>query len=296
MSLRTSISGFLLLAALGVRADEPGTPLENSRQELKALKTGKTTHEGEAPAGKLRDALPHLLAPGSGSMPVEPLVSQKVESGTKGKKDIRNNWLLEGMDKLEKDSSSNKRRAKDRLTGAKSETADLNDPDYLLKLYRTQKNDSEEKAEAKQSMARRNDPLTPFLQGWLADSPGREKFFDEFIKRPNLGTGISGTPTPALQESVVDQPLTNLNSGGPDLRHAQGGAVPGQANPYLQGLDITALYDTVSHDRQSAVPAMTQHPLMSFSVPEPPARQSEKRLQLPAQSDDQKYFPQLKKF
>ncbi len=296
MSLRAGMLGLVLLGVLGARADEPGAPLENSKQELKALQKDQTVHGAEAPVGKLRDAMPRLQMPDSGTLPVELSAPQKSESGQKKKMDARKNWLLDGMDKLEKNPKAKDRNARDKLTESKDEQADLNDPDYLLKLYSEQKKESDAKADAKQSTANRNDPLTPFLQGWLSDSPVRGKFFDEYIKKPDMGAGVSGATAPALQESGATASFTGLDPGGPGLRHEQGGTAPVQSNPYLQGLDMSALHDTAARDRQSVVPAGANPPPVSLADPGPPARQPEKKLQLPALSDDNKYFPQLKKF
>jgi hypothetical protein len=296
MHLRVGMVGFVVLGVLSARADEPGAPLENSKQELKALQKDQTTHGTEGPPDKLRDSMPRLQTPGSGILPVEPLAARKSPAGQSKKMDAQKNWLLDGMDKLDNNAKARNRNARDKLTETKDEPADPDDPDYLLNLYSEQKKDSDTKAETKQSTVSHKDPMAPFLQGWLADSPVRGKFFDDYIKKPDMGAGGSAATPAALQESGTNTAFAGFDPGGHSLRQGQGGAAQVASNPYLQALDMSALQDTAGRNRQAVAPAAAMPPPVSLANPEPPANQPEKKLQLPTVSDDSKYFPQLKKF
>jgi hypothetical protein len=301
MSLRTGMCGFALLAALAARAGEPATPLENSKLELKALQKGQPAQDGGVSVGKLRDAMPQMRTPGSEVPPPDPLAAEEAEKELKKKKDAQKNWLVNGVESLARNRKSGGHGAKDGLAGTRNENAqsDSSGPASLLKVYSEQQKRAEDRNEAKQASAVHNDPLKPFLQGWLADTPARGKFFDENARKPDATAGFSDPTTQAPLEYGTSSVLAGFDPGG-RAPSERGAAAPVQANPYLQGLDMSVLQNTgTRHAQATAVPAFQPAPTpaaLPLPGPAPVARQSEKKPFPPALADDKKYFPQLKKF
>ncbi len=288
---------FVLLAALGARAGEPTAPLEDSKQELKALQKEQSTNGVEAPAGKLHDVMPRLQAPDSPALPVEPPVPQKSE--TQLNREARENWLLDGMDRLEKNPKGKARNPKDESTKSKGEQADPNDPNYLLNLYGEQQKNAAAKAAAKTPAAGRKDPLTPFLQDWLANSPVRGKFFDEYMRQRTTTDGSTGATARGQLESGASASFAGIDPDSAGVRHGPDDTAPVAANPYLQSLDLSALHEKSSHDSQTAAAAgfrpAANPPTAALVDPGLPARPPDRKPPPPL-ADDNKYFPQLKKF
>lgn len=302
MNWRAGTLGLVLVAAVAARTAEQGAPLEKSREELKALQKKTGTPGGDAAMAQLRDAMPVMQSPVPAAAPGETSPHKHSDAALQKKKDARKNWLLDGMDKLDKNTKNKSPGAQDDRTDSTSdrEQTEASDPDQLLNVYSEQQKNDEARAAAKKSTGARADPLTPFLQGWLADSPVRGKFFDEHLKNPDAMAGNSGIVTPASAESNAPPSLFGPESSGLDSRNRPAGAAPAQGNPYLQGLELSALADAGARDRSpAAVPGFQAGgPALPGALPDPgPAvRIPDKKPPLPALSDDKKYFPQLKKF
>ena len=297
-----------LVVAQASRAEEPpAAPLENTRQELKSLQKGSAQGADTSALGKLRDVMPQSPTPGAEVLPFDVPKSERSESALKKKKDAQKNWLLEGMDQLDKTpkgKAGDRSRADSNVAGDDEKAKDESDePPSLLTLYSAQQKNTEAKAEAHQApKPARNDAMTPFLQGWLADSPVRGKFFDEYVKKPDSAAVGSDAGSPIIQTVNSGGPsLSGLDLGGASPRNTSSGPTHAQANPYLQGLDLAGLQDSGPGGSRSVVsnPVLQTGPLVPTQPlldPLPAVKPLDRKQPLPALTDDKKYFPQLNKF
>ena len=249
MTLRSTTIGLLLALVCVARADDeqPAAPLENTKAELKSLQKDEAAAKSGALDGSLKDGLPQMQSPISNVLPFELPQAKTPQSELKKKRDAQKNWLLDGVGRLDEEAKL-KSKAQGQSGRDKSEPddekADPTDSDYLLKLYsEQQKKDEATKGahdeDKKKDALAQNDPLAPFLQGWLAGSPVRGKFFDEFLKKPAGQSGEqSSADGPALPAEV--SPSTGLSitdpSGGRAPESAKNAVPP--PNPYLQALDM----------------------------------------------------------
>jgi hypothetical protein len=292
-------AALLLLAAAAAGADEPAAPLAQTRQELRQLQRDQAVKKSGAAADKLSDGLPQFQTPIPGALPLPaPETESTRDTLKKKKRDAGKNWLVDGVNRLEK---SEKGRGKGgagaedlplAATDAKDERPDPGDPEYILKVYDQQKRAEEAKAEPKPPTA---DPLAPFLQDWLGTSPVRGKFFDEFSRRPETA-GASDALAPVVS------PVSGTTATGPadfsgPARSVRSDPAP---NPYLQGLDLPALHDSspsAPATAPAAAPVWAPGPLSPSPSDPVPAARSPERKALPAPgAENQKYFPQQKKF
>jgi hypothetical protein len=218
-SLRRALLGSVLLAAVA-QGTEGGAPLETSRQELRKLQGGQTADEAPSAKDGLRPSLPSLVTPGQESLPPPELLSpEKLEKERKLQKEreARKNWLVNGVQQLEKTDKAKEDMGPpetEKLPAAETtKPSESQDPQYLLKLYDEQKKiEAERQGDAKVQRRAPTDPLAPFLQGWLGNSPARGQFFDEFARKPDAGptgtapvigpapssSGYNATPAPGL--------------------------------------------------------------------------------------------------
>lgn len=269
MSLRLALLGFVWLTATGARAEERGgAPLESTKQELKTLQADEAARGNGTATSKLTDGLPQLSSPLPGAVPLEIASPRQMEKELKQRKEARKNWLIDGVDKLEKEARSNGREK------------------------------NEAKDEVRRADSVRSDPLAPFLQGWLVDSPGRDKFLDEFVKKTD---GSVGPIAASEGRRLPDQGLFGVR--GEVSSSARNAGLPTvRPNPYLLGSDLPSLSDLGA----SRSAAATANPALAASGGAPPAaawsdpttngRLREKKLPLLGPTDAQKYFPQQKKF
>ena len=301
MHLRPATLALLLLAAATVGAEEQGgAPLEASKQALKALQADQTAKTGAATTGKLSDGLPQLQTPVPGATPLDfaPLQQSRADKELKKRKDGQKNWLLDGVDKLSREPKAKGRLAgndKNAITIDDEENPDSSDPDYLLKLYAGQKKEADAKTVARQASPSRSDPIAPFLQGWLGSSPARGKFFDEFVRNSGAAADPSSPVGPA--DTGGSQFMSNFVAVDGNRAVAP---VTTQPNPYLQGLDSPARSEA-GRNSQSFPSFLTLgapvHPPSAAAIdPFLAARPVDKKLPLLAPSENEKYFPQLKKF
>ena len=291
----------LLLAAMA-QGTEGGAPLESSRQELRKLQGGQKA--GEAPSAKegLRPSLPSLVTPGQDSVPAPELLSpEKLEKERKLQKEreARKNWLVNGVQQLEKTDKAKEGVSQPEtppLPSATPPKEEGRDPQYLLKLYDEQKKiETERQGDAKVQRAPAADPLAPFLQGWLGNSPARGQFFDEFSRKPDAA--------PAGAVPVVGPAAS---SGGHTATPVPGLSMPDKApaapNPYLTELaPIRSSQPAPSLAAPGTFnPAITNpvfnQPVVAAPVAPAEVRQPERKAPPPPTADDKKYFPQLNRF
>ena len=302
MSLRLALLGFVWLTATGARAEERGgAPLESTKQELKTLQADEAARGNGTATGKLTDGLPQLSSPLPGAVPLEITSPRQMEKELKQRKEARKNWLIDGVDKLEKEARSNgreKNEAKDSVSEEMNNATDQTTSDYELLPPYEQNQQTRAKDEVRRADSVRSDPLAPFLQGWLVDSPGRDKFLDEFVKKTD---GSVGPIAASEGRRLPDQGLFGVR--GEVSSSARNAGLPTvRPNPYLLGSDLPSLSDLGA----SRSAAATANPALAASGGAPPAaawsdpttngRLREKKLPLLGPTDAQKYFPQQKKF
>lgn len=304
MTMRTGFLGFLLLVSVAIGAEEPaGAPLANTKQELQTLRKEQAAKAGEINGGKLPGSGLQIQAPNAESVPFDYSKKEKKDRAQQEKNARQKNWLVDGVNELEK---SDKRKDGSKqpiesepvmLDGGKEPKPEPSDPDYLLKVYNEQKKESEAKADLKVQGGARNDPIAPFLQGWLSSSPAQGKFSDEFAHKSG-GEAATSVATGPASVTYQSSPYSGVEAG------AGGRTISGQqANPYLQDPDQPRLLQDLGNGRSSVpmdagsfakpadLPATTR-----LADPLPEYRATEKKPLLPPQAEDKKYFPQLKKF
>ena len=290
--------GLVCLAVVAVRGEEPAAamPLENTKQELKKLRTEQTTPSG-AVAGKFTDGLSQFKAP----LP-EPLQQnlprpEELERELKQRSEAQKNWLVDGVDNLDKAPATRSRPKDARGNALKSdenpETLDPHAPNYLLKLYANQKRADETKSGQAKSSGGQADPFAPFLQDWLGTSPARGKFFDEFVRKP--GTDATGEKATGATEPDGRQSL-----GTVDLALRPPAAE--RVNPYLQVLESPVAKNSSDSRGQTnqVIAGLNSAVSRPASNGEPPPVAVERPKEIKPQwltpADDKKYYPQQKKF
>jgi hypothetical protein len=300
MTFRAGIWGLTLLGGWGLlAAEEPAAPLENTRQELRAMEKDKARPGDESSAGKGHDLLPQLQMPASGSESLSLESPEKARAALQKKKEANKNWLVDGVTKLEKNSTTRTaRKTAESATSADEDKPEPGDADYLLKLYHEQEKKSDAKNAAPLSaVPARNDPLKPFLQGWLSDSPVRGKFFDDYVRKSDAGpdSRVAPSSTTLPPGGGGNQSLSGWDLG--NSRANDGRTALPAVNPYLQGLETSDLAD---HSRSPTAAATSQPALvLPPSIPTaaaPVIAPAEQKQPLWVPSDEKKYFPQLKKF
>lgn len=299
----------LLLMAAEVVAADPGAPLESSKQELRKLRdSAKTGQEPDLKEG-VKTGVPSLQIPGQTDAPATLLLNpEKLEKQRKAEneREERRNWLVNGVKRLEasearKEGDRGRTALETESIGPEEQKAGGDDSQSLLKLYEEQKKlDSARQAEAKPSRQTTADPLAPFLQGWLGNSPARGPSFDDFTRKGSaevsrtqpgtdqLPSGMNGTSartiTPLSDASLSAQPAPNPYLAGPDS--------PATGNPLLQPrLTVPAPVQI------GPMPNPLPGPLPAApSTMQPESRMPERKPPATPQTEDKKYFPQLNKF
>jgi hypothetical protein len=293
-----SILGLVCLIVVAVRADEPAgaLPLESTKQELKKLRTEQTAPSG-AVSGKFTDGLSQFKTPLPEPLQQNLLRPEELEREMKQRSEAQKNWLVDGVDNLEKAPATRSRPKDARGNALKSdenpETVDPHAPNYLLKLYTNQKRADETKSGQAKSSTGQVDPFAPFLQDWLGTSPARGKFFDEFVRKPGTdatGENVTGSTEPDGRQSL----------GTVDL--ALRPPVAARVNPYLQVLESSVAKNSSDSRGQTnqvitGLNTAASQPVSNGQQP-PVAveRPKEIKPQWLAPADDKKYYPQQKKF
>ncbi|MDI1248248.1 MAG: hypothetical protein PSV13_05130 [Lacunisphaera sp.] len=301
----TLILLLLVATAAGADGQQGGAPLETSKKALQELQADQATKSDLNATGKsIADGLPQLRTPAPGVVAPEqgqPGNRRAGDNDLKKKKAGQANWLLDGVDKLGRETKDRRQAGRDSrndLPADEEEKPDSSDPDYVLKLYAQQKKEAEEKTEARQVTRTRTDPIAPFLQDWLGNSPVRGKFFDEYVRKSEAGAGPASAGGPAdigSNQLSIHSPAT--------MDRPVAAPVAPQPNPYLAGLESPANFESGTRglDLLPSGPAAfggdpsgpSRGPAME---PNPAPRAVEKKPTLLAPLDNEKYFPQQKKF
>jgi hypothetical protein len=294
--------GCAMIAVSGLTAANSG-PLEATKQELRKLDREQRPNEGPSATEGLRPNLPAIQAPGPDALPtMQPADPDKVEKERKRRKDAQKNWLVNGVEQLEK--SEIEKESAGRATAVEFEvestgTETDDDPQYLLKIYdERKKGEAARKAEKTAQRTPRSDPLAPFLQDWLGSSPVRGQFFDRFVRNDPTTPGGEGT------SSGITPALTNRDPLAVNLPAERGlSESEPRTNPYLVPPTAPALSEPRwNHD-------LTLNPIDPVLNVTPPGQSSitpavapvdirppERKPPPPPLADERKYFPQLKKF
>jgi hypothetical protein len=296
----SAVLGVVLLATAGQAADS-GAPLESTRQELRNLGGAQKASSGPGATEGLRPNLPAIQSPGQEALPPLQLVDpEKLEKERKRKKEERKNWLVNGVEQLERQDKQKESNAvlaeESQAAGNDASDSHGTDPQYLLKLYDEQK--KREDAHKLETKPQRSptDPLAPFLQGWLGNSPVRGQFFDEFARNP----GDAGDPGAPISVGARDNPNLSQSSG---LVRNPGSDVGVKPNPYLAELNPPVRSEPPNRDLsvqnalnpEIAAPSSNK-PLIPLVAPPVEVRSPERKALPSPLADDKKYFPQLKKF
>ncbi|MBI3886834.1 MAG: hypothetical protein HY302_14065 [Opitutae bacterium] len=240
----------LILAGSGRAADDPPpAPLANVKEELRALQKDQAAAKTGEAETSLKDGLPQFQSPIPGALPFELPRAKTPESESKKKRDAQKNWLLDGVGKLDDEAKLKAKglsKSERDAAEADGEKPDPSDPDYFLQVYREQqkKENAAKAADAdqKKDAAAPADPLAPFLQGWLAGSPVRGKFFDEFLRRPSsAGDGPNAADRAALPAEVSPDSGLSVTDPSGGRAPAPGKNAPPAPNPYLQAFDLGEL-------------------------------------------------------
>ncbi len=300
------MTGLLLALAVVARADDPPAPLENSKQELTTLRKNEAATKASGLNGGLKEGLPQFQSNIPSAQPLELPQPKTSQSELKKKHDAQKNWLLDGMGRLD-DEAKLKTKGQGQTDREKKEPegekANPDDADYFLKLYsEQQQKDTEAKSSRedgkKKDPLAQNDPLAPFLQGWLAGSPVRGKFFDEFLKRPASRSGgdqsvAGGVPLWTEVSVSTGLSITDPSGGRASESTKNGGAAP---NPYLQTLNLqTEVRDSPSPAPAAnfAMPAARPSESRASTAPVefPQPARSVDRKPPPSPFDDMRFFP-----
>lgn len=298
----SAILGMVLLAGAAQGADS-GAPLESTKKELRNLGGGQKANSGPSASEGLRPNLPTIQTPGQESLPSLPLVDpEKLEKERKRKKEERKNWLVNGVEQLERQDKGKEANAfpaeEDKTEANDARTSDETDPQYLLKLYDEQKKGEEaHKRETKPQRSPPADPLAPFLQGWMGNSPVRGQFFDEFVRKPEGVTAAAGPTAPVGVNSSRD--FGRISGPG----QSPGDNPVAKPNPYLAEINQPVQSEPANKVLPNQNTLSPVHTTPSFDKPriplaEPPVDvRPPERKPLPSPlADDKKYFPQLKRF
>ncbi|WP_438482944.1 hypothetical protein [Oleiharenicola lentus] len=292
---------------LALRGQQSGAPLESTQSELKALQKAQS-QKNSSEGGKASVSLPQLQIVTPGATPLEMPNPQKMEKELAKKKEAQKNWLVDGVQQLEKKQQAKAERgdaisAQGTLNPEQATQAPDKTPGSLLEVYTEQQNEAEKKESAKPAAktAPLADPLAPFLREWMGNSPVRGEFFDKVALKPETGA----SPVVANGGSPVSGNSSAMN-GGPEFSGRGAAEIPSAKNPYLAGIESPTVHEP---SRPAPVPAgLNFNEALSGSfvpsaatnsvppLPENRVNFGDKKPLIPDRADDKKYFPQLKKF
>ncbi len=290
-----------ICAATMLWAQESTTPLAAAKEQLRSLKKDQTAEATGLANPNLRSILPALeVAPPRTApvvTPARPDPVQKASTLT----DARRNWLLDGFEQTEHQAVGATPADRTGVTGEiAEEKLDPADPNYSFKVYERRRSgrlaDRQEKSSAAARIPNGQNPFAPLMQEWLAGSPVRETLDDILRPKSTQSTAIDftggGNRVSSRASTTANLPIGTLGLANPDRE---------VANPYLDAFDLSTRSAVgLSELRVPAIiPAPTVLPQSAttnqFTLPQLPKVES-RRSGPPGQTDDKKYFPQLKKF
>ena len=300
----SALAGLLLVAAGAAYGAEATGTLDETKQELRQLQSDQKNKAGQN-SDKLKLATPgtELQLQDSDSSAAWLADKLKKEKKLKEREKTTNNWLVEGVEKLEKEESetkgTNNAGPKEAVTTqAAPHAIDQSDPQYLLKLFDEQKKPADNKSTAgKSSTSAQPDAFAPFMKSWLGSSPVRGEFFDQFARKPD-GSAAGGSPVPPVDyHGPAGSAVTPVGGRDP--------IVADKGNPYLTELNAPILTKEVTGEatqlQSMGAPLLAPEaagkggPVLLPSDPAPDNRDRPKTT-LPGLADEKKYFPQLKRF
>jgi hypothetical protein len=303
---------FTLAAAVGARTEEATAPLAGSKQQLQQLQKDQGAAKSGAAGSDLKGALPELNASlqGREALPPVSLDPSQVSKEQARKREAKKNWLVNGYDKLDPKLAGGK--GGERLVGSNTDANDKDDEEKagestdLIQLYEKQGKANasagakDKPADAKVEALTTSNPLAPFLQGWLAKTPGSDPTMTSLLKSDGSnGASAGATQAPGTVAGPAMTPASNTISG-PEQ-------VPAQAeNPYL--LNLTA--PVMPLNPPGASPSFPVAPPDAMGNPAaarpganspsdvivPPVKPDLRKPPPSQAEDDKKYFPQLKRF
>ncbi|MBA4137816.1 MAG: hypothetical protein C0518_10910 [Opitutus sp.] len=304
--------GIILLlvgcGAVWLSAQEANAPLSNTRQQLQSLKKDQTAERAKTDSPlELRGALPTLNTPGdTPPAAFDPKVRRgDSDRDTQRKADARKNWLLDGVEKLDRKKNGVPREESDR-DDPDEKPLDPSDPDYFLRVYEKQRADNLAKQEQARGADSKSlggasgsaDAFAPFMQDWLAGSPVRDALKD--VIGPDRGE------RPGLADSARADGIASgrtesgsLNIGASSRQASADKKGEAAVNPFLQALGLSSDMNGKGAEIRatSAPPVFIPPPAPRAELTTPELPKAETRLRPPrSPADDRKYFPQLKKF
>ena len=293
-----------VVVAIGIAvaraAATPGPALENSQRELKELQAEVKTKPSLPANSELTQGFAQLPTAGSPPTPLKPAVSERTAQEWKKRKPVDQNWLINGVNELARAASAETVAGdgtKNSLQKAKDSVPAPTEAQNLLEVYSAQRSVEPTHAVSKPAIIVSRDPLAPFLQGWLADSPVRGLFFDDYVKKMNTeGAAVSSAyGSPTAQSGELRSTRASTSAGYHSLR-------PTEANPYLAPAKELAWQSpgtTTDSPRLTSTAgnsfsqALASGPTAAAVGGTQPSGKVSTRL---APSDAQKYFPQQRKF
>ena len=283
-------------------AQEASAPLSTTRQQLQTLKKDQAAEKSGTNEAGFKSSLTSTEISGGLNLTTPTPAPEQDKSD---KKDTRRNWLVDGYEKL--DPKAAKARAGEKPEDEKP--LDPKDPDYFLRVYERQRATNEAKRLQLEKLSDPDrtdsgktnaaDAFAPFLASWLAGSPVKDVLREttNATSATSRNTGMEGsrgadgdvrggTATSAISAELNISPRTNADAGA--------------SNPFVQALGLGAATTNAAGASKSSLAAPVH-------VPPPPSRPPELSLPPPARAtlperptkvpdENQKYFPQLKKF
>lgn len=298
---RFTIAGLLLAALVRLGAAEEAPPLEAAKRELRELQNSQKNQSGAAATDGLKIATPALTTPSDqAASPGRWLTERKAEERMRQQEGTKN-WLVDGVEKLDRRPAAGKRDASGEAHTAKSmedaETTNASGAPSLLALYDAQQRTGKGETTRKSPGAAAADPFAPFLKEWLGSSPVREPLMKSVLRAAVMAETGSA--------SGLDDFKTVAGGGGDINPRSTGASGNAQPNPYLADLNPA----TTGNPRPATIPAPEASgstaatlpsiaPLPTFVSPPPASLKSRTAPKGPPPSpaDEKKYFPQLHKF
>lgn len=303
--MRPGLSAALvLLAATAARAGDPApppaAPLSESARQLKALQKDEATRQSGVGDASAREALPSFSPPPPGMVAPLPAVRPPER---RPDANANPNWLVEGMNQLDKERSG----ARGAPGGDKS-----GQPAATPRINRDGRKEDATASSRPPGGPGASDPLAPMMKQWLAGSPVDATVFEAIRKSGSRDSATMPELARVSQPGREGDLRTRARGEGGHPLPAEGGVQLDRKreNPYLAGLQgapapaAPSLPSGPSLSRNAGsapLPAMSQPlPGSSTAVAPPPvdvpARTGTRPAPPRSPQDDKKYFPQLRKF
>ena len=318
MKLAASVVLGVLAATAAAGAEDANAPLADAKQQLQQLQRDQAAAKSGAADSGLKGSLPEvrLTMPGRDEQPATAVFpNRKEKDQEKARKQAREkNWLVDGYNRLggERDAvvPGDQTRRQSHSADALNDEDQAGEHDDLINLYEHQSKSgngsppkgraAEDKKDAGFTAA---DPMAPFLQQWLANSPVR----DVVLATRGAGNAGGGTPDSLNGPGPGDSSVVPV--GGAMLATPvalPAGAALAAENPYLAALSLPVLpaglppglptpppavdagMSPVSADKPAvALPGDSAATAGKNDLRKPPVTPAD---------EDKKYFPQLKRF